>query len=137
MNIHHVGDPDVAGKHLGDLYLKIEQPPKWTTKSEGKCSYTHYMWTDDRDRHKRIIRPATDYDDDCDSDFPDDSKPTRYLWIDRTMLHEYGHTLGLKDYYDDASMDELDAMMNTNLDITDEDIEQLRAIYFLHTAHSD
>ena len=51
------------------------------------------------------------------------------------MLHEFGHTFGLDDFYDDPTMDHLDAVMNdpyTNKTPTAEDIAQLRAIYALH-----
>ena len=51
------------------------------------------------------------------------------------MMHEFGHTLGIHDFYNDPIMDWLVAVMNTNNDITDHDIEQLRAIYLLHTSH--
>ena len=54
-----------------------------------------------------------------------------YVYVDRIMLHEFGHTLGLHDSYNDPTMDDLDAVMNTSY----EDIEQLRAIYLLHTPH--
>ena len=58
-----------------------------------------------------------------------------YVHMGRIMLHEFGHTLGLHDSYNDPTMDDLDAVMNTSYEIRDEDIEQLRAIYLLHTPH--
>ncbi len=62
--------------------------------------------------------------------------PTRYYaYVDRVMLHEFGHTLGLHDFYDDPTMDQLDAVMNdpyTNKTPTAEDIAQLKAMYALH-----
>ena len=67
-----------------------------------------------------------------------------YVYVDRIMLHEFGHTLGLHEFghtlglhdsYNDPTMDDLDAVMNTSYEIRDEDIEQLRAIYLLHTPH--
>ena len=62
--------------------------------------------------------------------------PTRhYLYIDPVMLHEFGHTLGLHDFYDDPTMTHLDAVMNTSNGIRYEDIAQLRAIYLLHSSH--
>ena len=51
------------------------------------------------------------------------------------MLHEFGQTLGLHDFYDDPTMDHLDAVMDdpyANKTPTAEDIEQLKAIYALH-----
>ena len=62
--------------------------------------------------------------------------PMRYhAYVDRVMLHEFGHTFGLHDFYDDPTMDHLDAVMNdpyTNKTPTAEDIAQLRAMYALH-----
>ena len=51
------------------------------------------------------------------------------------MLHEFGHTLGLPDFYEDASMEHLDAVMSRSAKVMDEDIAQLRAIYLLHSSH--
>ena len=51
------------------------------------------------------------------------------------MMHEFGHTFGLHDFYDDTTMDHLAAVMNdpyTNKTPTAEDIAQLRAMYALH-----
>ena len=117
---------DHVGPHLGDMYIKIEDPPVWIPRDDPDADPAYYKWTFDRDLHREPIR---------DVNPDDDTAPTRYYWIDRVMLHEYGHTLGLDDYYDDDSMDHLVAMMNISLDITDEDIEQLRAIYIRHEKH--
>ena len=43
----------------------------------------------------------------------------------------------MHDFYNDSSMKHLDAVMNDSVAIRDEDIEQLRAIYLLHTSHPD
>ena len=58
-----------------------------------------------------------------------------YVYVDRIMLHEFGHTLGLHDFYNDPTMDDLDAVMNTSYVIHAEDIKQLEAIYLLHNPH--
>ncbi len=51
------------------------------------------------------------------------------------MVHEFGHTLGLHDFYDDKKMDHSNPVMNTSYEISDEDIEQLEAMYFHHDSH--
>ena len=73
------------------------------------------------------------------------SSPQFYVFIDYVMLHEFGHTLGLPDFYSgstsenyDSRLSLLTAIMNkywVAKEIKDEDIEQLRAIYGLHTKH--
>ena len=63
----------------------------------------------------------------------------QYAFIDWVMLHEFGHTLGLPDFYADTStLQGQIAIMNEHWvaqDIKDEDLEQLKAIYILHTSH--
>ena len=64
--------------------------------------------------------------------------PTRYYaYVDRVMLHEFGHTFGLPDFYTDTTtgLKGLAAVMDdpyANKTPTAEDIEQLKAIYALH-----
>lgn len=62
-----------------------------------------------------------------------DTTSPRYVHVDRHMVHEFGHTLGLHDFHQDGAMDHLDAVMNDGRSITDHDIHQLRAVYFRHT----
>ena len=72
--------------------------------------------------------------------------PTRYYaYVDRVMLHEFGHTLGLTDFYSRTRAPRLDgldgelAIMNVHWDaksIQDTDIAQLDAIYRRHSSHS-
>ena len=65
-----------------------------------------------------------------------------YYYIDSIMIHEFGHTFGLPDFYADTTgLQGLPAVMDnpyTNQTPTIEDIEQLRAMYALHepTDHS-
>ncbi len=60
-----------------------------------------------------------------------------FRYVDPIMMHEFGHTLGLPDFYLDYMTDlmGLDAVMNdpySNKTPTDEDIAQLKAIYARH-----
>ena len=67
--------------------------------------------------------------------------PTRYYaYIDRVMVHEFGHTLGMPDFYADntTGLNGLPAVMDNhhnNMAITVEDIAQLDAIYRRHSSH--
>ena len=62
-----------------------------------------------------------------------------YALIDDVMLHEFGHTLGLPDFYAHVETRKLNLrsiMDDLNNPITKEhDIDQLRAIYFKHQSH--
>ncbi len=58
-----------------------------------------------------------------------------YFYIGATFIHEFGHTLGLPDFYDHPTLMNLPAVMDnphTNMTITDEDLAQLGAIYAVH-----
>ncbi len=60
-----------------------------------------------------------------------------YRYVDPIMMHEFGHTFGLHDFYDDTTMDHLAAVMNnpyTNETPTTQNIEQLKTIYALHNS---
>lgn len=65
--------------------------------------------------------------------------PTRYyVHMGRIMLHEFGHTLGLSDFYLDTKTGLIgltNAVMYEGYEIHEEDIERMRAIYSLHTPH--
>ena len=63
-----------------------------------------------------------------------------YLYVGHIALHEFGHPLGLHDFYADPSMKHLRAIMNfdrndVGAEITDEDRDYLRDVYYNHTLH--
>ena len=136
VSIRHVGDPDEAGKHLGNLYLKMEEPPIWTSRDNGDFIERHVMWTATSTIHGDLANADEIVGiEPCDPDIP---TPIYYQWIDPVMLHEFGHTLGLHDFYNDPDyrVKKLKAIMTFNTDhITREDIAQLRAIYIRHVKH--
>ena len=77
------------------------------------------------------------------------TNPVRYSYIKWTMIHEFGHALGLPDFYVfrkgtnpatnyDSGLDREDAIMNKHREakeIKASDIDQLDAIYRLHSKH--
>ena len=120
------GDSDGGvGDHMGNMTMAYENPP-WTAWEVSKDNWVHqeWEWTDISSDHNMLIPSST---------------TIRFYYVDRVMVHEFGHTLGLPDFYTDekSGLKGLtDAVMHTSrLTIHAEDINQLRAIYFGHTKH--
>ena len=72
---------------------------------------------------------------------PAGSPPSFYNYIDPLMIHEFGYTLGIPDFYADnvTGLRGLPAVMDdhhSNMAITSEDIAQFRAIYAAHDSAS-
>ena len=105
--------------------MVFEDPP-WSAARNppktGKWLHTEYLWTTNKNLNGERVSYI-------------DSRHVFYVYVDRITLHEFGHTLGLHDFYNDGTMDHLDAVMNTSYEIQDEDIAQLEAIYFHHSPH--
>ena len=110
------------GRHMERMYMVIEDPPITVAEDEhGNQFDKRWEWHRDHEIENDVVLG---------------SNPMRYYaYIDRVILHEFGHTLGLPDYYNDASMRDLVAVMDTNNEIMPDDTEQLRAIYHRHNSH--
>ena len=117
------------GVHMGKMYMVFEDPP-WSAAEEvdamgmktGNWVPIEYLWTSNMNLNGEPVRYIA-------------NREVLYVFVDRIMLHEFGHTLGLHDFYGDPTMDHFDAIMNTSYEIQDEDIAQLEAIYFHHSPH--
>ena len=102
----------------------IFESPPWRTWDNGSGKiHQRYKWTDDPAWYGRFV--------------PGTRNTVLYARIDRVVLHEFGHMLGLPDFYLYNDTDSLMAIMNeTKYPISDnEDIDQLRAIYIKHQPH--
>ena len=118
------------GSHLRDLSLVIEEAA-WecrgtADRTTGACipgQHVRIYWTDVSGDHKMPVTGLAD---------------SEYYYIGATMIHEFGHTLGLPDFGSDDTLKGIPAIMD-NTDhhtIQDEDIAQLRAIYAIHDSAS-
>lgn len=119
----------VADDHLRGMSLIIEEPA-WECRNfntmTGNCGeHAKIYWTDDSSHHEAKI-----------IGLPFGNPPSYFYYINPTMTHEFGHTLGLHDFYNDRTMDHLTAVMNTHSVIEGEDEKQLRAIYAYHDSAS-
>ena len=117
-----------AGGHLEDMVVIFEDPP-WFAKrmppKRGRWVHTMYEWNAIEARDGAKV--------------PGSGTPgVFYVYGLRIALHEFGHTLGLPEFYNDTTglQGFLDAVMHyEGYEIHEEDISQLRAIYLLHNPH--
>ena len=126
----------VKGDHKTEMHVIFEDPPIYAKEvTPNVWLLKDYVWTKDSSKNGLMVPGSPTLD---------------YVYVGRIMIHEFGHTLGLPDFYADettglngflngvklpnAAMLK-DAVMDTGNVINDEDIKQLRAIYLLHTAH--
>ena len=134
------------GPHLSHTALIIEEPawqarcptaggggdvgPIGNTKTSA-CKQERFYWTNvSTDNGTRVIDPATN------------ARVGYYAYINAVMVHEFGHTLGLPDFYGPmgqaAGLNGLRANMDDpykHQTPTSQDIAQLRAIYAVHESN--
>ena len=118
-------DSGGQGNHQGHMSLIFEEPA-WQCRRDQEtdvnCTGGHprIYWTDIEGDHGD----------------PGPTVDSEYYFVDIIMIHEFGHTIGLPDFYGDKTgLDRLPAVMYdpyTHRTPNDEDIAQLRAIYAIH-----
>ena len=122
-----LSDSACPGPHLGDMSLIIEEPAHHCRASDPNTDVClpaqdlWVYWTDvDSDQGYPVPRVAD----------------SMYAYIGYTMVHEFGHTLGLTDFGRlDSTLTGLPAVMFDpvkNKMVMPEDIKQLHAIYRVH-----
>ena len=120
------------GRHMENMVIVFENPP-WLALNGPDRAYTQteYVWTTDSSVDEEEV-PCPPGDVQCAS-----MPKRKYLYVAPVMRHEFGHTLGLPDFYNnETGLSGLKAVMGlTSDDIEDQDIEQLKAIYRLHSQH--
>ena len=75
------------------------------------------------------------------SDVPGTGGQYMYYYIGWTMTHEFGHTLGIGDFYNSAEFSHLPSVMNDHTaegsrSPTINDRKHLREIYRAHSPHN-
>ena len=121
-----------VGEHIAGIHLIFEEPA-WECRGTldpvtGACPPAD---------HLRIYWTDVAGDDRTEAKDPAGNVIGEYRYVDPIMMHEFGHTFGLSDFYldDMTNLMGLAAVMNdpySNKTPTAQDIEQLKAIYALH-----
>ena len=76
----------MAEKQESELSMIFEDPPWFAVQDEyGNWHSTEHMWTTDRSVNGDRVASIT-------------TRKVYYVYVDRVMLHEFGHTLGLHEF---------------------------------------
>ena len=134
-------DPGV-GSHMTNMTMVFENPGYSCSSTDPATGdpkpvcdagdLTEYRWTNIQADHNKNVNLGDD--------------TVKFWYIDYIMLHEFGHTLGLPDFYigggytnHDPNLAGEPAIMNLPWEvgghIQQTDREQLDAIYRTHTRH--
>ena len=124
---------NIGGRPRHNMEMIIESPAYTCPRNEKGCSSpTKFLWTGDSKLHNKRVDQR-------------DRSRGFYAYIGYTLLHEFGHPLGLPDFYKrsgsnwDSRLSGVTAIMNLPWEaksIRTPDIAQLDAIYIRHTRHA-
>ena len=106
--------------HIGNHDIVIEQPPDYGAGTD-KDPYKRYRWT--RDPNK--TGPTN-----LDRNFPNEE----WRYLDATVLHEWGHPIGMRNKGDDPDYRGVMAYSQTYRNIMPADIAAVSEIYRSHTS---
>ncbi|MYD51356.1 MAG: hypothetical protein F4W93_07715 [Dehalococcoidia bacterium] len=120
--------PLAPGRHMLNMDMVFEAPGYSCPKDDDECDNAdqlRILWTNDSGKHGK--------------ERPNGSNEI-YVYVNYIMIHEFGHTLGMPDFYNDDKYGlkkVKDAVMNVPSvgRVTDEDLKQLNAIYRYHITH--
>jgi hypothetical protein len=124
---------DIGGRHLHDMVMIFESPGSMCRSADDPCTDSVLIeWTGDPAQHLEYVN-VNKFDRGI------------YIYAPYIALHEFGHTLGLPDFYAasgdnwDARLQHVTAIMNVPWLAGDirqgQDIAQLDAIYARHGGH--
>ena len=113
--------------NMNDLELIIEEPAKYRVPTGRRSSIqVRLYWTNDRTIHLEDA-PATSQQDD-----------EVYVYLPRTAMHEFGHTLGLHDLYRfgdyDAYLMGSESRAEPFQSVPSNDLDYLSDVYENHSA---
>ena len=117
--------PGVLGKHRGDMDLVLESPGFSCDEDDDGCDRAiKYLWLDNPSKHFMFVNGT-------------DHLRGYYAYPLYVLVHEFGHLFGLPDFYKYDEWENSDAVMKTSSrsTISNDDLNQLYAIYARHLRH--
>ena len=108
---------DAAG-HMYNLEIVIEEPSSDYVESGGIAYYTRYIWTNDRNKHRKFAIGG------------------KYVYLPAILIHEFGHAVGMDDLYKFGEYTgHIMYSPDKQTSIPNKDRDHLREVYRHHTTH--
>ena len=136
-----------ANGHVNNLEIILEEPSRIFTMGKRKKlkpqewevppTVSRYYWTNDKSQHMKEIK-LENYPEEPNA-HADTEYRHFYAYLPRTVMHEFGHALGLHDLYR-SSKGYGGYLMGSDeaayTEIPRKDLDYLREVYRDHTAHT-